>query len=107
MKKLGYSQAQLKRAKELLDARLKGLRAKELEALKAEEWRLAELAKKKARRPAPDDAVRLLEEALKALKTAPDATGQRRAVDALEAALKRLHEQNQPKKPLGDAPKKP
>src|SRR5262249_13183356 len=58
--------------------------ADELKALGR--WRFEE-----ARKGGPDaDAVHLLEEALKALKAAPDREGQRRAEEALEQALRRL-----------------
>jgi len=37
-----------------------------------------------------EDPLREAEDALKALRAAPDAEGQRRAADALEAALRKL-----------------
>src|SRR5262245_31748551 len=62
-------------------------RAKALDALKLEELRRFEEARKRA----PDaDAVRLLQDALKALQAAPDDAGQRRAAEALEQALRKL-----------------
>jgi hypothetical protein len=51
---------------------------------------------------AAPDPLREAEDALKALREARDAEGQRRAADALEAALRMLRGQ---RKPVGEQPK--